>query len=282
MDLREYSLEEKNDFYKKFNLFNIGRTHAKVRNVFNINNNKKPNPNKLLVLETYASIDKAFLNKIKFDYFVVCPELAVTSEACKVVEKLSEYVEGYAVSKKVYQGIVDKTNKFGILVVAFFPLVEFAKIKIKENMTVLVLDGLEVQGNIGTIIRTSDGANVDLVVLTNKRIRITHPKFVRSSMGTCLSVPLVIAEVDETIYWLKRNGFKMYLTDTDAIKNYFEVDYSNRTCIVAGSEKYGIMKTWYDYHEKELIKIPMLGKADSLNVGVATSIIVYESIRKKI
>lgn len=282
MDLREYNLEEKEQFYKNFGLFNIGKTHQKARNIYNINNNKKPNPRRLIVLETFDSIRKALDNNIRFDYVIVCPELATTSEAVKVVEEIHSLAnEGYVVSKKTYESILDKNSHFGVLAVVVFPNVDLDKFKLRENMRIVILDGLEVQGNIGTIIRTSDGADVDLVILTNKRIRLTHPKFIRASMGTALNVPIAVAEMDEVMSWLNKNNFTVYLTDTRATMNYDEPSYMGRTAIVAGSEKYGIMKAWYDLNSVELVKLPMLGQADSLNVGVATSIMIYEVLRKQ-
>ncbi len=277
MELKRLPLEEREQFYKKFGLYNIGKTHQKARNVFNINNNKKPNPNRLIVLETYDSIQKALDNGIFFDYIVVCPELAVTSEAVKVVEGVNRLTkEGYVVSKKTYESILDKNSTFGVLAVVKFPALELGDVKLKEDMRIVILDGLEVQGNVGTIVRTADGAAVDLVILTNKRIRITHPKFIRASMGTVLNVPIAIAEMGDVFEWLNKNNITVYLTDTSADKSYDELDYAGRTAVVAGSEKYGIMKAWYELDQVELVKLPMLGQADSLNVGVATSIMIYE------
>lgn len=282
VDLRTLELEDREHFYKELGLFNVGKSHDKVRNVYNINNNKKPNPNRYIVLETYDSIKKALENHIRFDYFIVCPELAVTSEAVKVVNGINDLTkEGYIVSKKTYESVLDKNSHFGVLAVVKFPAVNLDKVKLREDMRIVILDGLEVQGNIGTIIRTADGADVDLVILTNKRIRITHPKFIRASMGTVLNVPIAIAEMDDVMDWLNRNDFTVYLTDTRAEMSYTDPSYIGRTAIVAGSEKYGIMKAWYDVKNVELIKLPMLGKGDSLNVGVATSIMIYEVLRKQ-
>ncbi|XMB67724.1 TrmH family RNA methyltransferase [Mycoplasmatota bacterium zrk1] len=284
IDIRDYSLEEKENHYKeKYKyIYNVGRTHKVIRNIFNINNNKKPNPHNFIVLESYEVIRKAILNNVRFEYLVVCPEEAYTPEAQKIVDEvLTLCKEGYVVSKKTFESIMEKKNSFGVIVVAKFPLVNLDDFKIKENMKIVVLDGLEIQGNVGTIIRSADGAGVDLVILTNKRIRISHPKFIKSSMGTCLNIPIVVGEMSEVHKWLSKNNFNIYLTDTRAKKNYFEDNYEGNVAIVAGSERYGIMKKWYEAENVKLVKIPMLGQADSLNVGVATSIIIYEVLNKK-
>ena len=100
-------------------------------------------------------------------------------------------------------------------------------------------------------------------------------------MGTVLGVKIIVAEMNDTIEWFERNNFTIYLTDTRADKLYSDIDYARRSALIAGSERYGIMKEWYDSDSTEMIKIPMLGQADSLNVGVSTSIIIYEMIRSK-
>jgi len=284
-DIRDLSTEEKEDLYKEKypQLINIGRTHKLIRNVYNLNNNRKPNPNDFVVLESYEVIRKAIINGIKFDYFLVCPDEAYTIEAQNMVDELYNLVgKGYVISRKVLETIQEKKNSFGVIAVAVFPVLELKDIQLRDNMNIVILDGLEIQGNIGTIIRTCDGAGIDAVVLTNKRIRLSHPKFIKSSMGTALGVKIVVAEMYETIKWLESNNFTIYLTDTRAEKLYTGTKYAMRSALIAGSERYGIMKDWYDSSATEMIKIPMMGQADSLNVGVSTSIIIYEMIRDKI
>ncbi len=259
----------------------IGRTHELVRNIFNINNNRKPNPHRWVVLSSYDSIQKALKANLKMDYFLYCQEVAKASEIPTLLDAL-DHVKGYVISQKVYETIIDKEEtKFGLMVVAAFPVLTLEQLVIKDNMRLVILDGLEVQGNVGTIIRSADGAAIDAVILTNKRIRLTHPKFMRASMGTALFVPIVQAEVAEALYWLRKHGFTLMVTDTSANANYNEVDYSGNIAIISGSEKYGISKEFYQYPDITLIKIPMLGEADSLNVGVSTSIVIYQSLIAK-
>jgi TrmH family RNA methyltransferase len=255
----------------------IGRTHALVRNIYNINNNRKPNPHKWVVLSSFDSIQKALKAQLTMDYFLYVQETAKASEIPALLEQLDR-VKGYVISQKTYETIIDKEEtKFGLLVVAAFPLKTLDDLVIQNNMRLVILDGLEVQGNVGTIIRSADGAGMDAVILTNKRIRITHPKFMRASMGTALFVPIVQADVEEVLYWLQKYQFRLLITDTTANVDYYDVDYSGNIAVVAGSEKFGISKEFYEYSNISLLKIPMVGEADSLNVGVATSIVLYQS-----
>ena len=160
---------------------------------------------------------------------------------------------------------------------------EYVDLSLDKNNyeKVLVIDSIEIPGNVGTILRASDGANIDAVFLCNRRARITHPKIIKGSMGAAFTKPIVEFEsVEECKAWLKKKNFKIYLTDTRATKTYFEDDYEGRVALIVGSERYGITKPWYD-GDYEMIMIPMLGQCDSLNVAIATTIIAYEASLKQ-
>lgn len=258
-----------------------GRSNAIVKEIRNINNNTKPNPKKLIVLEGIWGVNFVLKYDIKVEYIVVCPEELTTPEAQSLMQAVyAKCGRGYLVGSKVFELIKEKENSAGLITICHFPQHTLDDIPLKDEMLVAVLDGLEIQGNVGTITRSCDAAGVDLIILTNKRIRVTHPKLIKSSMGACLKIPMVTAEMQDAIAWLDHNGFHTFLTDTRAEENYFNADYTGRTAIVAGSERYGIARAWYEA-ERRLIKIPMLGDCDSLNVGISTTIILYEAALQK-
>lgn len=159
------------------------------------------------------------------------------------------------------------------------PVYSLYDIQPKKNSVILILDGLEIPGNVGTILRSCDATNIDAVIITNKKTRINHPKLIRSSMGSCFTVPIIESNYDDVIKWLNHNKYKIVLTDTDAKLKYYDFDYKNRIAIVMGSEKYGIAEEWYKTNHTG-VSIPMLGYCDSLNVGIAATIILYEATLK--
>ncbi|MBA3523799.1 MAG: RNA methyltransferase, partial [Geodermatophilaceae bacterium] len=136
---------------------------------------------------------------------------------------------------------------------------------------------LEIPGNLGTLVRTLDACGADCLVLTNRRTRLTHPKVFRGSHGTTLNVPTVeFDEPAEAIAWLKGLQCTVYLADTDDAVAYRGADYSGRTAIVVGSERFGISAEYYR-HGFTCLRIPMLGRGDSLNVSVSASVLLYEA-----
>ncbi|MBA3278411.1 MAG: hypothetical protein H0U22_06780 [Geodermatophilaceae bacterium] len=141
----------------------------------------------------------------------------------------------------------------------------------------LVADGLEIPGNLGTLMRTMDAVAADCLVLTNRRTRASHPKVFRGSHGMSLSVPTVdFDEVTEAIDWLAVHDFTVYLADTASAVDYREADYGGRVAIVVSSERYGISRPWYE-RGYGAVCIPMLGRSDSLNVSISASILLYEA-----
>jgi tRNA G18 (ribose-2'-O)-methylase SpoU len=146
----------------------------------------------------------------------------------------------------------------------------------------MVADGMEIPGNLGTLIRTLDACRVDCLILTNRRTRLTHPKVFRASQGMVLTTPVVEFEQPEgAIAWLSRNNFDVFLADTDDAKNYRRHRYGGRrTAFVLGAERYGIPKAWYRPEFKRVF-VPMLGKADSLNVSVSAAVLLYEARAQK-
>lgn len=145
----------------------------------------------------------------------------------------------------------------------------------------MALDGLQDPGNLGTILRTLDSANLSQVIVSKDTVDAYNPKVVRSTMGAIFRVNIVEAEnLKETLKEMKRHKYKVMCTDLTASKNIYEIDY-NKKILVIGNEANGISKELLDMADEKII-IPMLGKTESLNASVATSIIVYEYVRRKI
>lgn len=259
-----------------------GAQHGLIKQVAALLQNTKPNPKKLFVVEGIWALEKAKQYNLQIESFAFCPECIFSPESEKIVDEyINIATDSYVFSKKVFLKMSERENPDGLLAICMLPRFELSDIKLKKDNLVVILDGLEIPGNIGTIIRSVDGVDGSGVILCNRKARLTHPKLIKSSQGSNFTIPIVEGEVDEVIKWLKDNKFKIYLTDTRAEIEYHEESYSGRIAIVAGSERYGISREWYN-HDCNLISIPMYGDCDSLNVAIATTIFLYEvSLQQK-
>lgn len=143
---------------------------------------------------------------------------------------------------------------------------------------VVILDGLENPGNIGTIFRTCDGAGIDAVFIVNQKTKVNQYKVIKASMGGCLNVPWFHFETVEACQnWLHDRAFTTLLAHPSEEATFDKKCSSKNVALVLGNERYGLSKQWF-YKDAEVVSIPMFGCCDSLNVGVAASILIYKKM----
>ena len=262
-------------------LLNVGEGHPAVKTVKNIKTNSKPNPRRLFVAEGFWLASLALKDGIEVETLLVAPECVYTQECVTLVENMLPVAQSaFTVSAKVFQKIAEKDKPDGVIAICRMKKWELSDLIFDDKAVVLILDGVEIPGNMGTLVRVADGAGADAVFICNRKARLTHPKFIHSTMGAAFHVPIVEFEsVDECFDYLKSKQFTVYLADSRAEKMYYQLPFGKRVAFVMGSERYGISRVWYD-KEVDLVAIPMLGECDSLNVGVAGTVLLYEACVK--
>lgn len=263
------------------NFLPIGEQNPKIKQIKGVISNTKPNPHKLFVAEGIWMLSMCEKFHTPIDSLILCPEHIRTPEAAALAEKIAaRTAELYTVSAKTYEKISERGQPDGLLALAQLPRHELSDFHPKNDAVLLILDGVEIPGNIGTMLRMADGAGVDGVFLCNRKARLTHPKLIKGSQGAILSVPFFEFEtVAAGREWLDKNKFTVYLADTRAKLFYYDEPFGKKTALVMGSERYGISREWYD-GTYQMIAIPMEGSCDSLNVGVAATVLAYEAVKK--
>ncbi|MGQ0773058.1 MAG: TrmH family RNA methyltransferase [Pseudonocardiales bacterium] len=256
----------------------IGMSHPAVKDVLAIQNNTAPNRFRLFVAEGLWAARVALDTDLRVDTFYWCPELAHSDEATKRAHELAQRAcRTFQVSAKTMARMAERGNPDGIVATVEMPTWQPDRIDLDTSALVLVTDGIEIPGNLGTLIRTLDACRADLLIITNRRTRMSHPKVLRASQAMSVRVPHIeFEDTDEAVAWLKSRRVTVYLADTEESVNYRLLDYTGRTALVVGSERYGITRPWYE-HGFTRAGVPMLGYADSLNVSVSASILLYEA-----
>lgn len=181
------------------------------------------------------------------------------------------------VSSKVFDYISDVKTPQGILAV----------IKKKPNKQIetntdyiLALDSLQDPGNMGTIIRTADSANINQIIINKTTVDPYSSKVIRSTMGAIYRMNIIEVEnLESTLKELQSKSFKVITTDLKAEKSIYDINY-NRTIVVIGNEANGVSQGVLEIADERVI-IPMLGKTESLNASIAASIMIYEHVRQK-
>lgn len=144
---------------------------------------------------------------------------------------------------------------------------------IKGN--VLILDGVQDPGNLGTIIRSAVAFNIDTIILSKDTVDLYNSKVLRSTQGMNFHVNIIRRDLESEIKFLKENGYKIYTTDVITGKNIKNVKVSSKYAIIMGNEGNGVRENIKNLSDEKLY-IKMNSNCESLNVAVATSIILYE------
>ncbi|MEO6998872.1 MAG: TrmH family RNA methyltransferase [Terracoccus sp.] len=144
----------------------------------------------------------------------------------------------------------------------------------------LVSQGVEKPGNLGAMLRTADAAGVDAVVAADPVTDWGNPNVVRASKGTVFALPVASASTAEVLEWIRRGGIQLVVTTPETDVLHTEVDYTGRVAVAVGSEKHGADDTLLGAATYR-VRIPMHGKANSLNVAASAAIVLYEAVRQR-
>ncbi|MDO5739259.1 MAG: RNA methyltransferase [Ornithinimicrobium sp.] len=145
---------------------------------------------------------------------------------------------------------------------------------------VLVAQGVEKPGNLGAMLRTADAAGVDAVIAADPVTDWGNPNTVRASKGTVFSVPVASDSTAVTLDWLREHGIPLVAATPEADLAHTDVDYTGAVAIAVGTEKAGLTPALIAAADHR-VRIPMVGRADSLNVATSAAIIVYEAVRQR-
>jgi TrmH family RNA methyltransferase len=254
-----------------------GPKHPTVQQYLAIQSNTKPNPQRLIVLDGLWEIESALDAGLDLVALIVSPERFRGNRATDLMRRAEQVsAEVVEISPKLADRLSDRDTSDGLAAIAVSRQWSLGDLEPAPSPSlVLVLDALEVMGNVGTAIRSAQAAGATGVVLTNRRVRLTHPRLIHASMAASLTMPLIDCGVDAAAKWFRGNEFQIVTTETGAPTSYKSADYASRVALVMGSERYGIHPDWQPFADAA-VSIPMAGGVDSLNVANAATILLFE------
>lgn len=188
----------------------------------------------------------------------------------------------YEVSGKVYEKIAYRGSTEGVIAIvkARQHTLTILENNATTNPVYVVLESVEKPGNLGAILRSADAAGIDGVIVCDPLTDLYNPNLIRSSIGAIFTVPVAVCSSEECITFLKEHKIQILTAQLQDSNLYYEQDMTKRTAIVMGTESTGLTDTWRKAADAH-IRIPMLGKLDSLNVSVSAAILMYEAVRQR-
>lgn len=236
------------------------------------------------IIEGYREILRAVESGLPIDEIFFCPTLYLGENESKLVATAVEncHANAFETNEGVFRKISYRDRPDGLLAIAMKPNWGLDRLEAKdsESPLILVAQAIEKPGNLGTLLRTCDGAGVTGVMVVDRCTDIFNPNVVRASVGTLFTVPVVEVSSEEAARWLDEKQIRTVATSPNAETEYSVADLSGPLALVVGSEQYGLDEFWLSKTDT-LVKISMAGAADSLNVAVANAVVLFEVVRQR-
>jgi TrmH family RNA methyltransferase len=215
----------------------------------------------------------------------LCPELATGPANQPLIARCEELARQrqtclVRVTPAVFAKIAYREESGGLLLVIPYVTQPLARLSVAHAPFFTVIEGVEKPGNLGAILRTADAAGVDGVIVCAGATDVHNPNVVRASLGALFTVPLAEARTDAVIQWLQQQQIQIVAASPEGTQDYIVPDYRAPVAVVMGSEAYGLAPVWLSAAQA-VVRIPMHGAVDSLNLSAATAILLYEVVRQR-
>ncbi len=229
------------------------------------------------LIEGKREIELAIKGDYELETILFLPDLISKDQINKLSNNSFDLIE---INKEVYQKLAYRDTTEGILAIAKIKSHVLSDLILPENPLILVMESIEKPGNIGAMLRTCDAANIDAVIIANPKTDLYNPNIVRSSVGCLFTNQIATGTTDDVIQFLKDKNISIFSATLQNSNAYHQENYTNPTALVVGTEATGLTQAWRD-HSKQNILIPMQGEIDSMNVSVASAILLYEAKRQR-
>ena len=179
--------------------------------------------------------------------------------------------------RDAFLSIAGNARADGLLAVVARPPTSLARLRLSPEPLLLVVESIDRPGNLGAMVRTACAAGADALLVCDRRTDIFHPEVVRGSVGTIFRLPVAETVTPDAIAWLRERGVRIVVATPEAKTPHWDVGGG---AFVVGNERYGLSDAWRAAAD-ELVRIPMPGPADSLNVAVAAGILLFADARPR-
>ncbi len=255
--------------------------NPRVKNLVKLRERRQRDRQGVFLIEGYRELFRAFETKIPVAEVYFSPEWFLGSNEEALLRRAEAAGASlFRLSRDSFSKCAYRERPDGLLGVA--PRWEKGpyELELPPDPLVLVAEGIEKPGNLGTLLRGADAAGVDAVLLCDPVTDLFNPNVVRASTGVLFSMPVAVADTSAAIRFLKEKRIRTVATTPAAERLYTDADLRGPLALVMGSERYGLGDAWLREAD-EKVRIPMAGRADSVNVSMATIITLFEAVRQR-
>lgn len=252
---------------------------SRLKNILALKYRKFRMERNLFLIEGYRLCQEALQSDFTVETLLINPDLLSPQKIIEIVQTAqNKQVEIIEIQKAEVKRLADTINSQGIFSIVQKKNYDLEAILNKQNKFIIIISEGQDPGNLGTIIRTCDWFGIEAVILSKRSAELFNPKLIRSTMGSIFHLPIV-EEVDLKVALprLKQLGYHIFGTDINGKYAYHQTDYPIPLVLVVGNENRGIKKDLCHYFDKT-VKIPSYGKAESLNMALASAIIISRMI----
>ena len=235
-----------------------------------------------MIIEGYRELRRAIDNQVPIQTVFFCPGLYIgENEPTLLRDAVNNGARRVEVSDRVFRKMAYRDRPEGLLALAPIPETNLADLapKLSDEPFLVIVEGIEKPGNLGTMLRSADAAGADAVLVADAVTDIFNPNVVRASLGTLFARPVVTASSREIHSWLAEREIPSFAATPFGKARYTDVPMAAPCAIVIGSEQYGLSELWMTEATKQ-VRIPMLGQADSLNAAQAATLLMFEVVRQ--
>ncbi len=233
------------------------------------------------LVDGFEELSCALASGVKIEQLYVCPELMGGGEQ---TGRLKQLIDGGTpvteLSRDVFEKVAYREGADGWLAVVPAIKADLLDLNLPENPLLLVCEAVEKPGNIGAMLRTADAAGANAVIAVASVTDWGNPNVIRASKGAVFAVPVADTTQDEFYAWLKDQNITIVAATPDTDIPFTEPDLTGGVALFVGSEKYGLSDFWLQ-HADVRVRIPMVGKVNSLNVATSGALLLYEAVRQR-
>lgn len=253
-----------------------------IKNAKSLKNKKHREAKNMYFIEGIRFVEEALKEHVKIDKIFVSEKLEYINGGKEILKTIDGMKNEYFIlSHKLFKEISDTDNPQGILAQIEMKKYSLDDMINKDNFFV-VLDSIQDPGNMGTIIRTADAAGATGLILSGGCVDVYNPKVLRSTMGSIFHIPIYNSDdILKDLNYIKEKKIILCAAHLEGKTAYYNLDHASDIAVIIGNEAKGISDDIKDI-SNILVKIPMLGRAESLNASVAAGLLMFEIMKKRI